>query len=1649
MSVKPANWSFLIFVVALLVGCGDDDSPTPVQIPEQVSGQVAPSTELQTIQVIPPEIVEPDTRFEGVDFRVADISTEFYQGRLAAAVTFTAPVAADGKVSQWLQVEVESGQLLNGEWAAGDTATTLYFPHLSPETSYKVTVLAGIPSQLQRSLSAPFSGVLKTEALSPMLGFVGRGNLLAHKLTKGLPVISRNAKSVDVDFYRIPEERLVSFLADNQKPGQQEFWRVREYIPQLELAYTGRFDLNVARNAQATSYLPVKDIVALQQKGTYLAVMRRSGNYDYSYPATWFAVTDLGVHLRIYDQQIDAYVSALSTAEPQSDIEVSLLTGDGKVIATQASTANGRVSFRNLDLNGDAIPKLLIASSAEDTTLVRLYGPALDLSEFPVTGLNPQAQTLFLYSARDLYRPGESVTVSGLLRGRDGELVPGIPLQASLQQPDGRVVSTRTITADELNYYETTFPIAKDQPTGRWILSVQLPDQTRSEYSFQVEEFLPERMSLILDGEERISATEALTLKVSGQYLYGAPADGNQLQSELVVAMHAHPFEAFSDYYFGDIRETDWNRRVELDNQKLDSQGETQLKVKPFWQKTKTPLRLRLFESLQDMGGRPVSRSFSSYVLPAPQLVGIRPLFEEHTTDYNGNASFELIYTDGDEKLARDDLEVTLIREHRRYHWVYSDAEGWSNNYTERQYPVFNQKISLNADQTGEIEVPVEWGYYRLEVKNPDSGLISSYRFKAGWSEQEQALSGRPDRIGISLDQDAYRAGDKVQVRLQPPAAGEGYLVVEGDQPLYWRKISVPAEGATIELPVDPDWNRHDLYLSVMLVQPGLERETRLPRRMMGIQPLRLLRDERRLDVTLDLPTKALPEKSVTIPVQISRRAGGDVPSRIGMTLAAVDLGVLNITRFETPDPFEGFFGQRRYGVDARDSYGALIDADDGDLATLRFGGDADLQRGGDQQASDVQIVSLFSGVVEVDENGQAEVSVHFPDFNGRVRLMAVAFSDDSYGSSADELQVAAPLVTALVKPRFLAIGDQAELALQLHNLSGQEQTVDLDMRLGKGLALMERQSSLTLSVNLADNERTLVKVPVQATEEFGRAAIDLSVSGLKGLEEGADSAFSRRWYLSSRPAWSSSESRWQQVLSQGDSFSLPMDALSPLMLSRAELSLNVSSKPPLAISRHIQALRSYPYGCLEQTTSGVFSQLFTAADRLRDLGIEGESDQERQAAIRLAIQRLLGMQKSSGGFGLWGNQSPEEYWLTVYVTDFLMRARDRGYRVPEHNLQQALQRIQRYLRNPRWIHSEYADNMQRTRFAVSAYAAQVLARSGQARLSELRSLYDNKGKNWTALGLLQLGLSLQQAGDQKRADAALTQAQLSLTSRTFNSSTYGSKVRDLALALYWTLEAKLPESHWGPLLFALDQQLKQRTWLSTQERNALVMAGLTLQQMPADTLSAELTLGDKTVALKDLSGLYSQYQAQALEDGLSIKNLSDKAAYLTARLSGYSKQVPAAESNGIDVIRRFYDLDGKPLKDQTLETGEMMLVELQTKVAQTTHHLLLVDLLPAGLELENQNLATAYELDNLKFDGQSPVDIMQGQDIRHQEFRDDRYVVALNPGWAKSARVFYLARAVSSGVFTVPPTFAEDMYRPELRHSGSAAGQIRIIAGE
>lgn len=1624
---------FLVCALALLSACDSSTSE------KTTASATAPAAASVPKAPVVQDVATLKQRYAGRELSVVDVSEIQVDGASTLSVSFSVPLDPQQKFAEKLHlVDSKSGKV-DGAWELSDNLMELRLRHLEPQRKLVLTVDTGLVAVNDSKLAAEYVSRLETRDLQPTVGFASRGTLLPTRLAEGLPVIALNVDKIDVEFFRIKSEALPAFLAQWGRSNSLQSYESRELLPMAELVYGGRFDLNPARNTRETLLLPIAGLKPLQQPGVYLAVMRASGTYNYSQPATLFTLSDIGLSVHRYQNRLDVFTQALEGGKALEGISLELLDVEGRVVGQGKTESGGHAQL--------PLPKkaeVLLAHQGEQTSLLRLNSAALDLAEFNIAG--PQAHPLqfFVFGPRDLYRPGETVLLNALLRDADGNAVKPQPVSVEVRRPDEQVSRKFVWDADASGLYQYPLQLAAEAPTGRWQLLFDLGDGKPQLYEFLVEDFLPERLALELKGNDApIKPTETAQISVNGRYLYGAPAAGNRLSGQVYVRPLREAVKSLPGYQFGSVTEEELSQDLELEETALDAQGEVLISLDSKWAEARSPLQLIVQASLQESGGRPITRRVVQPVWPAERMPGLRGLFEGEETDGDGPVEFELLVADKEgHKLAADNLKVRLVRERRDYYWNYSDNDGWSYHFNEKFLNQAEETLSIKAGDTAKVSFPVEWGPYRVEVEDPQTGVISSVRFWAGYRAQDNAEGGavRPDQVKLALDKPAYGDGDTASVTVTPPAAGKGYLLLESaDGPLWWQEIDVPAQGKSFAIKLDPKWARHDLYVSALVIRPGERKANVTPKRAVGVLHLPLERSQRKLGLSLTAPEKMRPKQPLKVQIQ-AKNADGSVPKQVHVLLAAVDVGILNITEYPTPDPYSSLFGRKAYGADQLDVYGQLIEAGQGRLASLAFGGDAALAKGGKRPDTSVTIVALQSAPVTLNEQGEGEVSVDIPDFNGELRLMAQAWTDERYGMAEGKTVVAAPLIAELSAPRFLAGGDQTTLALDLSNLSGKAQTLTVQLSTEGQLALLNETAQ---SVQLTQGQRTTLRIPVHALGGFGQGKVKVLVKGLDLPGESLP-PFSREWTLGIRPAYPALLKHYRAVL-KDQPWSLPEGALAQFEPAGREALLSLSSRPPLNLGEQIRALKAYPYGCAEQTTSGLYPSLYADAASLKRLGLEGEPDATRKRKIELGIERLLGMQRYNGSFGLWGADGEEEYWLTAYVTDFLLRARDQGYAVPPEALKKASERLLRYLQERNLIEVDYSENAEHTRFAVQAYAGLVLARSQQAPLGALRSLFERRSDSRSGLPLVQLSIALQKMGDQPRADQALLAGLASTRQGNDWLADYGSPLRDQAMILALLEENDLAKGKREERLFELSDLLASNPWLSTQERNALFLAGRGLLGKPEtawkvvlDGSGGEYPLSNEQPALA--------LEGQLLSSDMSLRNQGSEPVYQQLTISGYPAQAPLPSGENLSIRREYLGMNGQPLDLKALNSGDLVLVHIAVNAKQRVPDALVVDLLPAGLELENQNLAqSAASLENASSKVKEWRESMQNASLKHQEFRDDRYVAALNLDGYGTTHLLYLARAVTPGTYRVPPPQVESMYRPNWQALGETAPQMVI----
>lgn len=1631
-----------------LVGCDNNDKPqTAAEAPSASSSQSAAPVKPDSAQ-----LEKLAQQSQGKALTLLDASEVQLDGAATLVLTFSIPLDPNQDFSRRVHLVDKKSGKVDGAWEIAANLKELRLRHLEPKRDLVLTVDPELAALNKATFGQSVEKTITTRDIAPSVGFASRGSLLPGKVVAGLPVMALNVNNVDINFFRIKPESLAAFVSQWEYRNALTNWESDELLKMADLVYTGRFDLNPQRNTREKLLLPLSDIKPLQQAGVYVAVMNQAGHYSYSNAATLFTLSDIGVSAHRYHNRLDVFTQSLENGAAQSGIDVQLLNDKGQVLAQANSDAQGHVTLQT-----DKEAALLLARKDGQTTLLDLKLPALDLAEFDIAGAPGYSKQFFMFGPRDLYRPGETVILNGLLRDSDGKPLADQPVKLEVVQPDGQVI--RTVMRQAVNgLYQFSWPLDSAAATGMWHIRASAGDNQKREWDFHVEDFMPERMALNLTPQTLPVAPDAdVRFDVAGYYLYGAPANGNALQGKLFLRPLRDAVTALPGFQFGDIAEENLSRTLDEAQLTLDDKGRGQVETQSQWQETHSPLQVILQASLLESGGRPVTRRAVQAIWPAGTLPGIRPAFaskavydyrtdttvNQPMVDENSNATFDIVYADASgQKKAVSGLQVRLIRERRDYYWNWSDSDGWQSQFDQKDLLEGEQSLDLKADETGRVSFPVEWGSYRLEVKAPDDTL-SSVRFWAGYSWQDNSDgsgAARPDRVTMKLDKPAYKPGETINLHIAAPAAGKGYAMVESSEgPLWWQEIDVPAEGMDLAIPVDKGWNRHDLYLSTLVIRPGDKSKSATPKRAVGLLHLPLGDENRRLTLSLDTPVKMRPNQPLTVKVKASAKEGA-TPKQVNVLVSAVDSGVLNITDYATPDPWNAFFGQKRYGADIYDIYGQVIEGQ-GRLANLRFGGDGDeLKRGGKPPVNHVTIIAEQAQPVQLNDNGEGTVTLPIGDFNGELRVMAQAWTAEDFGSSDSKVVVAAPVIAELNMPRFIASGDATRLTLDLTNLTDKPQTLNVKLTASGLLAL---ESAQPQPVNLAPGARMTLFVPVSAAEGFGDGIVEATLDGL-ALPGETFAPLHKQWTLGVRPAFPAQTVNSGVALQPGESWTAPAGQVTGFSPATLQGQLLFSGKPPLNLSRYIRELKAYPYGCLEQTTSGLFPSLYTNAAQLKNLGIVGDSDDKRRAAVDLGISRLLQMQRDDGGFALWDKEGPEEYWLTAYVMDFLVRAGEQGYSVPAEALAKGNNRLLRYLQEPGLITIRYSDDAQASRFAVQSYAALVLARQQKAPLGALREIWDRHAQAKSGLPLLQLGLALKAMGDAPRSAQAL---QLALTTARQDKNAwmadYGSQLRDNALMLSLLEENKLLPEAQNALLNTLSQQAFGERWLSTQEMNALFLAAKGLQDLPG-SWQAQTSLD--TAPLRGDKPQWRTLDAGQLAS-LRVTNTGTQPLWLRLDSSGYPQSAPPPASNVLQVARQFLGADGQPKSLSALRSGELVLVHLQVNASQNVPDALVVDLLPAGLELENQNLAnSSASLQENGSEVQNLLNQMQQADIQHLEFRDDRFVAAVAVSPYQPVTLVYLARAVTPGTYQVPVPQVESMYVPQWRATGAASGPLIVV---
>lgn len=1558
-------------------------------------------------------------------FKVLQFRESRHESAPAIDVRFSAPIAADQDVDALVSLHHDSG-LPDGSWLVNPNRTKLTWPFVEPDRTYHLQVSPSLRSGAGVRLSpAKTSWSLRTRRLVPVASFASRGTVLPADSEFALPVSVVNVDAVDIDFFRVAPESLGAALDAYILAGKVSHGALAR-LPQLaEHVHTGRFDINPRENQRTVMNVRMRGVRALRQKGVYIAVMKPAGSFDYHSSVMWFTVSDIGMHARRYRDHVDLYLNSLEDGDPLADVSIELFARSGERIAGANTAGNGHA---RLMLAANA--QVLVASRGKETTLLRIDRSPLDLVDFKnAVSVHAPVQA-FPFGPRDLYQPGETVQLQLLLRDYDGQRLPDVPVAFEIYRPDGQRQIDTALAPGDAGYYQLDYQLPASAPTGRWRVVYRLGTEALPQkYHFNVEEFRPQRLRLevmpALADPATLNHQATLRIPVAGSYLFGATAQGNRVDGQVSVEPERHPYTHLERFHFGLESDKPVPRRQRVADITLDANGRGELSLPNRWRELRSPLRAELAISLYESGGRPVTEHRRVTLMHDAPHVGIAPGFEKQP-DANSTVDFEIVATNAAGEPQREtNFEASLVREDRSYYWSWTSHRGWHWDFEAAPYTAWSGAFTTGATGIASLSVPLEFGHYRLVVRD-GRGATSDFAFETAgrwWSNVRQDRN-QPETVFLGLDKAAYTSGNRAaQLSYLAPHSGRAVLTVEsGSRVLYREEINLDARQGELTLPLNPAWNRHDLYVALMVLSPSDTKDQAAPRRAFGLTHLPVARTHQEIQVLATAPASAKPGETITATLRVDPDI---LQSTTWVSTALVDVGITNLTKHRTPRPQDWFFAPRRYEVDLYDMYGAIIENAGLRSVRQRFGGgygneNEERLPGTTRDPAKQALAAWLHEPVAFDANGEATVQFTLPDFDGRLRWSFVAFSDNQFGSTRAYTQVASPLVAQISASRFLAGGDSSVVAIDVTNVSGARSDLEAQITLGGALGKAETTHQITLD----DGDRTTLTVPV-TTHANGESEGKVTVRIRDAV---ADINVTRSLTVPVRQPWPAVTRVTHTRIDAGETWTPALDIAS-LEPETLRASLALARQPSINVNGHLSSLLAYPHGCLEQITSRAIPWLHVSealigafeagADIERQFG-KPFSEALRHEQLGVAVQELQAKQQPGGGFGLWSAGGRENPWLTVYATDFLLSAEQRGLALPQGMRERALRRLTQFTKRGR-LGETWVANQSGYRFAVQAYAGFVLARAGLLPMSDARRLLAGASPTWQQSGLpwVHLGLALHLLGDTGRSARAFARASEATRDAGIYLGDYGSPLRDVTWRLLYGSQYNVgPATNWATLTHAL----RDRQSLSTQEKAQLIALAAAWHGK-GKGVDVTLSVGGAPRKLERPGAFASVLSAQEFSALDSITAQDPTFAELS--VTGYPAKAPEPARHGILIRKMFLTPDGAEADLANLKSGDLVVVRLSATADTDVPDAMLIDLLPAGLELENQNLAAvSIRLDSVLAHGPNPG-------LEHEEHREDRYVAALRLPRDREVHVHYLARAVTPGSYVVPPPFAEDMYRP------------------
>jgi alpha-2-macroglobulin len=1483
---------------------------------------------------------------------------------------------------------------------------------------YTATVNETLLSHDGQALGGRRSVTFRVPDRDPGVRFPLDRGILSPQGDMGLDVDLANVGGIALSCWRVHANNLAAHLS-----GQ---WarETSRFLPGRTL------DLDLPPNTPVTKTLDLQGVMGAEP-GVY-RLFAKATDCSWTGDSALITVTDLAITSKQHREGCLVWVTSLRTGLPVVGAEVAALTRNNQTLASATTGSDGSGLLRFTNDGPDGPVWFVTAQKDGDLSYLLPETRTWSLDGADVGGRKaPETYDVMLYAERGVYRPGETIHLTGVVRDAFGEIPPELPLAVQVARPDGRIVAEIPVqaSADAQSMFHADFSSEEDGQLGQYRFTVTLPGGGEELGCLQtlVEAFVPVRIEVTATpSSERYSRHEQPEIKVDARYLFGQPAAS--LPVKIGGAWRPERFhdDEHSDFTFGSPV-TGAAVNIDPVPQSLDTSGRATLKVRAPGESSAGLWRGRLSATVTEPGGRSVSANTTCLLDLMDRHIGLRaPAGSIVRTGADLPIDWVVLGGDGG-PIALEVLEISLHR--IEWDWTVQRVDGravWKTS--ERLIPVLERRVEP-AGLEGVFEVRCEqYGRYRLRARDPQTGAASEIEWYA--SDFGDATEGnptsRPGRVEIIMDRPNNRPGETARVLVRGPFPGTMLLTVETDSVVDRRVVEMIDKTVELDLPVPADL-RGGAFITATIVRPvDSGSDEWLPHRAMGIARLKTDHSDFSMPLDIQAPAKARPGEQIRVTVHTTDSLDPARPARVH--LWAVDEGILLTTAFRTPDPRKHFFGPQRLGVITADVFGDLLPdyKRPGSIERIGAGENED----GYYRTSPVPVRTrdaavVWSRAVPVGPGGVATFDIDVPDLTGELRLMAVVVDHDCYGSASRALTVTAPLLVEASWPRFVAPDDRFRVPVKVFNTTAEDLSarprliVEGPLRVdGTGA----RSGEIALDpIHIDAGSAATLWVAAEGIG-LGQATAQVKLEADSDNGPLASETFAKLTVRSFAPPHCTSD---MLRIEAGETLSIdPSDEFAP---GTGRTTVRIGAKPVVQLRPAIEQLLDYPYGCVEQTASRLLGILH--APEL--ISLQSPCDAAAETAeemIAAGIVRLWSMQTRSGGLAYWPGDRRPCLWGTAYAASFLVQARRNGHPVDREFTRGLVRYLQRELSG---AGDEVPDDNMRALICHVLAAFDEVETGWMSRLGERLDRLDIAGR-------AHLAAAWYEAGRKDRAAEVLTDDTLSLAIPRTTGGRITSRTSQFAVLLQVMLDL-CPDHPWIPALVeCLDQRRRREGSWGTTLETAGCLAALARYQV----LSKEAPSFSGAVSLPDGREIEFDHTAPAVieiaggETGMRIRTSGTGIVYVCVTREGLSASGAVGNyDRGLKVRRIWRDISGDLVDPTKLKVGDLVRVEITCEapgdLPRAVENVVIVDGLAGGMEAENPRLSTSAQ------------DGSEESALTRMECRDDRVLLftTIKPGKTTHR---YCLRAISAGVFELPSIHASCMYDPEFA-SVHVGGRVEI----